>query len=151
MEDVSVIEYFGKVKILFEGENIRSLIIKFTATAGDSPIIEEVEFIPVGYSNINLDEISNFVNNPSYIIKTEEDKKLLKQYLSQGVNACVVWKSSLHGSGRSDFILVADGNMHNYKIRLPALGYEKFDFKIGCLRYPLEIEIDNDSVHLSST
>jgi len=115
------------------------LIIKSTL-GGDMPVIKEIDLIPSGYADFDLKLARNVIDNPAADIRTVADKKVLIDYLAKGVEVCLIWEQKNYGSGSENFILYVDGNIHEYKIWLPAMGIGEPEFKIGCLNYPASIE-----------
>lgn len=137
----TVVDYSGKKKVLFEQSLASSVEITILNTLGDSPLVEEVGVIPTNFGDIDLDEIDRIGNSPAELIKTEKDKKILKQYLTLGGNACLKWEDSVYGVGKKDFNIFLDGTIRKYVIEIPALGNSTPNFYIGCLNYPVKIKL----------
>src|SRR3989344_4817625 len=120
----------------------RNLRITIASTVGgDMPVIKELEVIPGEFGDFDLTKAWRVIENPVANIQTETDKKVLSDYLRKGAPACLIWKQEGYGSGQEDFFLRVDGQVHEYNIWLPAMGVGEPKFTIGCLNYPVDVEL----------
>ena len=141
-------EFFneGFIKLGFKKVSAREVEIKILETdGGDSPLIEEVDFIPAGFIDTDLRMLGKVVSAPAAKIKSEKDLNVLKKYLQSGGLACIKWKSS-YGEGKIDFIIRFDGLEHTYKIRLPSMGIENPRLTLGCINYPVDLVLNKISI-----
>ncbi|QQG43485.1 MAG: discoidin domain-containing protein [Candidatus Daviesbacteria bacterium] len=136
----------GKSKILFKNTKVKNLSLKILSTEGDSPLVEEISFIPTGYSDINLDTIDQIRHSPAGAIETPTDREVLKNYTFFGVDSCIKWQSPGFGEGMVNLLLKIDGSVHTYSVILPAMGINKPTLTIDCLTYPVDLELISASL-----
>lgn len=115
--------------------------IKIIATDGqDVPVINEINFIPKGFEDVNFELVDKIVNSGFLIARNNDESQALESYLKSGVRACLQWLG-----GQKDFMIIPDGRQHTYSIDLPAVGPDITKFKIGCLEsYPMTVSDYSD-------
>ncbi|MBI4157671.1 hypothetical protein HY502_02385, partial [Candidatus Woesebacteria bacterium] len=84
--------FTGGTRILFKEQKVEEIIIRvFKTQGGDSAFINELDFIPGGFDDINpvlADEVREF---PIKKIKTQVELSELREYLENGTKACLRW------------------------------------------------------------
>ncbi|MBI4157803.1 hypothetical protein HY502_03065, partial [Candidatus Woesebacteria bacterium] len=131
--------FTGGTRILFKEQKVEEIIIRVLKTqGGDSAFINELDFIPAGFDDINpvlADEVREF---PIKKIKTQVELSELREYLENGTKACLRWLNK-YGQKEKEFFLSVDGIPHRYKIPIPALGTKNTNFVISCTNFPVDI------------
>ncbi len=110
--------------------------IRITVTDGqDVPVINEINFVPKGFEDVNFDLVDKIINFRFLVARNGEENTALTNYLMSGIKACLQWEG-----GQKEFMIVPDGRVRSYTVDLPAVGPNISKFKIGCLEsYPLTV------------
>lgn len=108
--------------------------VRIFATDGqDVPVINEINFIPQGFEDVNFELVDKIVNSELLLVRNNEENQALVSYLMSGIKVCLQWSGS-----QKDLIIIPDGRVHTYTIDLPAVGPNITKFTIGCLEsYPV--------------
>lgn len=115
----------------FEPSNARFIKLAISDTFDhDSPVVGEVEVVDDDFTEIDKHDLL-YLESQANCIKNEEEKNYLTNFLMErGIEAVVSWKTDKSSDNVVRLNLKADGDYHNYKIKLPAGGTILSDLKI---------------------
>ncbi len=131
----------GLAKIFFPSQRVKTLTLTVTETQSDAPRIQEIILLDPKYVQLDLDKLGYVMNSPYKYINNSRERDSLANYMKEGISACVIWESQSHGRDQKKFQLIPDGISREYAIKLPTLGLKNPVFKLGCLAYPVEVDI----------
>lgn len=128
-------------KVEFKPGQAIEFDIRIIDTDGqDVPVINEINFIPKGFEDVNFELVDKIVNSGFLIARNNDESQALESYLRSGVRACLQWLG-----GQKDFMIIPDGRQYVYSIDLPAVGPNITKFRIGCLEsYPVTVSDHSD-------
>lgn len=122
----------GPQNVEYDSDNYT---IKINQTDGDDvPVVNEIEFIPSGFKNINNSLVQDILSDKGIEVRNEVEKTALIEYLSSKSKVCLTYET-----GNKDFFVVADNMTHVYSINIPALGMKIPNFDIRCLNDAVEV------------
>jgi hypothetical protein len=134
------------VKVITKNLLVKTLDVSVLQTEGDNPSIQEIEIIPGGYADINLETAEKIKSSPAFWINTSEDKLALQKYLLGNARACIEWENQAKKTERKYFSLIPDGRERKYQIELPTLGINTPTFRLGCTSYPVSFKFNSAGV-----
>jgi hypothetical protein len=147
--EYQVVKESELTKVVFATRNTNNLTIKILKTeSGDSPKINELFFIPQGFAQADFKTANLLRENPAAYIGSDVGYSYLLDYVSTGTQACVKWQAG-DENGEVPFLLNIDGKLHSYELDLPSSGTEKMSISIGCLNYPVEVNLSKVSTYFS--
>lgn len=137
-----------RLLILFKSSRLveRIAITILSTYGGDSPGIAEVDIIPKGFFDINIKMADRLENFPAQILKKGSDVDIFKKYLAAGGKACLIWDQKGYGKGQENMVIKVDGKRRIYNVELPAFGVGIPELTLGCLNYPVNIEVFSANV-----
>ena len=136
----------GRIKLLAKMGRVKLLEIELLKTLSDMPMVADIDLIPPGFSDINLDLVQKVADFPAARVTTLEDKYILSHYLESGVKACLKWSGSEYGDSQIDFTLYIDNVWHTYELTFPIWGIDNPKLTLDCLNYPADIIISSARV-----
>lgn len=146
LDQQAVKNYPQATKWLVTPTQTKTLTITILATTGDSPLIEEIDLIPPGLAGVDVSLVDQIDQAPAAMIRTIPDRTALMDYLSSGATACLEWESPGYGKGRIDFLLPLNGQVSVQQLTVPTIGVGEPTFRLGCLNYPISVEVLSASV-----
>lgn len=133
----------GDVKIIFPQEKVSGFSLKILETMNDdSPMINEIDFVPGGYKTVTLFKLSQYRSDMRQLAVDFKTTELLRSFLSTGFVACLKWNAPGHGEGKVLLKLFPDSRLRTYQVPLPALGPAGASFELGCEVLPTRSEVD---------
>ena len=137
------------IKIVCSTGVYKQITLKITDTYGDNPSIDEIDFIPGGFSYIDFNNAIAFKNNPFYEVVNAPKKNSLNKLVISGVSFCFKWENLSYGKGEVSFLAKADGLMHGYFLNIPTTGVGETNYSLGCFKYPMKINLDAVGVRVT--
>lgn len=130
------------LNMAFDDMSVGEVEIKITSTLGsDTPTIEELAVSPGGYHGISFSDTLQVRSSPARFLRDELQKDAFINYAKSGITACIKWMTPGYQEGMKEFEIKADGKLRTYSIVIPSLGAEEATFKLGCINYPLEVNL----------
>lgn len=136
------------IKIVCDAGVYKKMVLKIADTYGDNPSVDEIDFIPQGFSDIDFNEATVFKNNPFYRVKNEHEKEFLNKLVNSGVDICLKWENPSYGKGEVPFSVKVDGFKHKYFLNIPTTGMGETRYSLGCIKYPVRITFDDVGVRV---
>lgn len=137
------------IKIACDTGIYKRITLKIIDTYGDNPSIDEIDFIPGGFSDINFNKAVVFRSNPFYKVEKGSEKEFLKKLANSGVDICLKWVNPSYGKGEVSFLAKIDGLRHEYLVTTPPTGIGKTEYSLGCLNYPIKINFDTVEIKVA--
>lgn len=117
--------------------------------SGDSPGISEMWVIPTKYSNLNLLDAEEFINEPFGFVKDKNFMKFIIEKLQYKSRVNLEYKSNKSENWlplKEELIVVFDNKTRSYEITLPASGTEITHIRVASSQVQGNILFENINI-----